>query len=166
MQYVKLTQGKQAIVDNEDFLITSSYKYHYEKRWGYARRKSNAKSKKPNRVIFLHQDIARAKYKNYDSSRDKIDHINRDTLDCRRENIRLVNASESCQNRKVFKNKLSSKYRGVYKRPSGSYWSAIFLKGKHYYLGGFKTESEAALAYNLKAKELYGEFANLNKIEG
>lgn len=173
MKKIQLTQNKWAIVDDEDFLMVSNYNYYYRKQTiyskGYAIRGATEElDGYKKKTLFLHQDIAKAKYGNYDTSKLICDHINRDSLDCRRKNIRLVTASENNQNRKVFKDKTKSKYKGVYKRqePRKTWLSTIALQGKVYYLGDFKTEKEAALAYNKKAKELYGEFANLNKIEG
>ena len=41
--------------------------------------------------------------------------------------------------------------------------SEIKKEGTTYFLGNFKDEKDAAIAYNKKALELYGDFANLNK---
>lgn len=57
----------------------------------------------------------------------------------------------------------SSKFKGVcwHKRDNG--WRAYIRKdGKQLYLGLFTSEAEAACAYDVKAKELFGEFARLN----
>ena len=57
-----------------------------------------------------------------------------------------------------------SKYKGVWKRKAS--WRAnIKHNYKTIHLGSFKTEEEAARAYNAKATKLYGEFAKLNIIE-
>jgi hypothetical protein len=47
----------------------------------------------------------------------------------------------------------------------GKWASRIAYEGKRIYLGYYDDETEAAEAYNMKALELFGEFANLNKIE-
>lgn len=61
-------------------------------------------------------------------------------------------------------NKFESKYVGI--RKSGKKFSAkICRMRKHYYLGMFLTEQEAAIAYNLKARELYGINYDINIIE-
>ena len=46
----------------------------------------------------------------------------------------------------------------------GKFQASIIKEGKRYHLGCYKTEEEAAEAYNKKAIELYGEYANLNII--
>jgi hypothetical protein len=57
----------------------------------------------------------------------------------------------------------SSAYYGVSFWKNEKKWAAAVAKdGKRYYLGLFTDEKEAALAYNKKATELYGDFANLN----
>ena len=54
-------------------------------------------------------------------------------------------------------------YRGVH-QCGDSFTSRIAMNGEDYYLGVFHTEEEAAIAYNKKAKELYGNLASLNKV--
>ncbi|AXF54590.1 HNH endonuclease [Salicibibacter kimchii] len=74
------------------------------------------------------------------------------------------NLSQGKYNQRKQKN-TSSKYKGVTWLKKYCKWqSQIQKNGKHYYLGVFETESEAALAYNKVAKELFGEYARLNEI--
>ena len=56
----------------------------------------------------------------------------------------------------------SSKYKGVTKRYNGYHAQIVSNKINHY-LGTFKTEREAAWAYNKAALELFGEYACINK---
>jgi hypothetical protein len=93
-----------------------------------------------------------------------IDHINGNRSDNRLSNLRKSDTSLNGHN-KTKQNGLTSKYIGVCRAKSGKYTSAIRKGTDRYHLGTFKTEEEAALAYNEKAKEIYGEFANLNEIE-
>jgi hypothetical protein len=58
----------------------------------------------------------------------------------------------------------SSKFIGVYKRKRGGWYCSIVYKRKRYYIGTFKTEVEAAMAYNETALDLYGWKAILNII--
>lgn len=59
----------------------------------------------------------------------------------------------------------SSKYKGVdFDKTSGTYRSRIKLNGKEIYLGRFRNEKKAALAYNEKAVKLFKKFAKLNVI--
>lgn len=79
-----------------------------------------------------------------------------------KDNCRWATPQQNIMNRrKTIKNK--SGFKGVSPRPSGRWRSAIRKNGKDYVLGNsFKTKEEAATAYDKKAKELFGEFANLN----
>lgn len=92
-----------------------------------------------------------------------VDHINHDTTDNRKSNLRIcTNNFNSMNSRKIKLNK-SSVYKGVswYKR-DGIWTSYIMISRKRIYLGRFKCEIEAAKAYDKKAKELFGEYAYLN----
>lgn len=92
-----------------------------------------------------------------------VDHKNRNTLDNRIINLRKCSKSDN--NRNAKKNiRGNCRYKGVTKRPSGKYGCYISFNNKTICLGTFNTEEEAALIYNKKAKEFFGEFANLNNI--
>ncbi len=97
-------------------------------------------------------------------SKDQIvDHINGNHLDNRRSNLRLCNKFESARNRSGWRNKKSSKYKGVFfDRERNSYRAIVFCEGIRWQSKRFKTQIEAARAYDLKAKELHGEFARVN----
>ena len=93
-----------------------------------------------------------------------IDHINNVRHDNRLCNLRLNTISGNSHNKTKTKSS-SSKYYGVYWYAQKNMWRAIISKNyKQYNLGTFKTEIDAAKAYNVKAKELYGDLANLNVI--
>lgn len=95
-----------------------------------------------------------------------IDHINRNPLDNRKRNLRLVTPSENSANRDIDHNN-TSKYRGVTaNRSFASPWSAQITKNFiHHHLGVFGTEIEAAYAYNKAAVKFHGECAMLNNLE-
>lgn len=97
------------------------------------------------------------------------DHINRCKWDNRKANLREASIQQNGFNKAVFKNN-SSGYKGVthaiYRGKRIDKWKArIRHHDKLIYLGVFQTKEEAALAYNRKAIELFGEFACLNEIE-
>lgn len=92
-----------------------------------------------------------------------VDHKDRNPINDRIENLRAANHTQNSVNCSSKKNS-SSKYLGVNFK-NGKYWQAnIRINGKKTYLGYFKTEEDAALAYNEAAKIHHGEFANLNII--
>jgi len=94
------------------------------------------------------------------------DHINGDTFDNRKENLRIATQSQNRMNcvKQVFSKKIvTSKFKGVHKKSPTRNWSAqIHFNKRTYNIGSFKNEEEAAKAYDLKAKELFGQFAKLN----
>lgn len=100
-----------------------------------------------------------------------VDHINYDTLDNCKANLRIITSHQNTTRQRPRSNKKSSKYRGVCyklksaKGPAG-FLAKVTCKGKHHYLDIFKTEREAVEAYNKKAAELYGEFSYQNEWTG
>ena len=91
-----------------------------------------------------------------------IDHINGDALDCRRENLQACTHQQNIMKQRHQATAISP-YKGVV--PFRNKWrSRITLNGKTLHLGLFLTAADAAHAYNEKAKELFGKFANLNEV--
>ena len=95
----------------------------------------------------------------------EIDHVNGNPSDNRIENLREVTHSQNLANSQK-KKKGSSKFKGVcWIKPDKIWMASITVNKQHIHLGRFKTEKEAAIAYNKKADELFNKFAKLNKIE-
>lgn len=92
------------------------------------------------------------------------DHINRDVMDNRRENLRTCTNKQNRGNSKPAKGSVS-KYKGVYRNFRDAKWYAqIRVDGKSFHLGMFACEDEAAKAYNKAALIHFGEFARINTI--
>jgi hypothetical protein len=91
-----------------------------------------------------------------------VDHWNTDSLDNRRENLRIVTQAQNLLNRRKRKN-TTSRYIGVWFVKQKRKWeSRITHKGKKIYLGSFDNEIDAAKTYDEAARKYRGEFARLN----
>jgi hypothetical protein len=86
--------------------------------------------------------------------RQLVDHINGDAFDCRRENLRIATWKQNAINRRAFG---ISGFKGV--RPMDRRFGA-WINGK--YIGRFDTPEQAALAYDAKARALWGSDAAFN----
>lgn len=93
-----------------------------------------------------------------------IDHINHNTLDNRKCNLRICTNLENQRNQ-VPRNKESSKYKGVHKpKRENKYIAQIKINGVNIPLGRHAKEVDAAKSYNEAAIKYFGEFALLNNI--
>lgn len=158
MKEIVLTQGKVAMVDDEDYEYLNQFKWCAANNGGtfYAIRKACYDGKwiteRMHRVLF---DIPPGK---------EIDHIDHNGLNNQRGNLRIVTRQQNKFNARAWG---QSKYLGVsiYNDNGRKYIAAnIWINGKKKYLGFFPTEEAAALAYNEAAIGFQGEYANLNKI--
>jgi AP2 domain. len=151
MKSISLTQGKVALVDDGDFDWLNQWKWSvnrssskmYAVTWG----KRNA--------VSMHRVILGDACEGMD-----VDHIDGDGLNNQRSNLRVCTRGDNSRNRKK-SNQNNYQYKGVF--PIGRKWRAVIsVNGKTTHLGMFDNAEDAARAYDIKAKELYGEFANLN----
>ena len=93
-----------------------------------------------------------------------VDHINRNKLDCRRENLRIATKSQNAVNKSKDRKNATSRYKGVSK--ARNKWKAsIQVDKKTIYLGTFDSEREAAMIYNAAAEGYFGEYAVLNEVD-
>lgn len=127
-------RGGVAIVDKKFYTVLNKIKWHMTED-GYAKATINGKSKYMHRFIL--------KY----TGKMVVDHINRNKLDNRESNLRLVTRYQNGQNQSKRQNS-TSKYNGVYIR-KGKYCASITHNRKKVHLGTFKDEKEAAYAYDL-----------------
>lgn len=149
MKKIKLTQGKYAIVDDEDYENLNQYNWCFNA--GYAVR-SNYVNGKQIGLLMMHREIMKTP-KNMST-----DHINHNKLDNRKSNLRIVTQAQNSYNR-LGKKKGTSKYKGVSWHKDYKKWSVVFDKK---WVGSFSDEVEAAKAYDKAAKEKFGEYALLN----
>jgi len=153
-----LTKNQIALVDDEDYELVSQYKWHTSSKKGhtfYAVAYAGG-GRNNHKQISMHRLIMGASFG------EEVDHINGNGLDNRKENLRLASRAENVRNKHISSG--TSSYKGVslYRR-TGRWRAQIEMAEKNIHLGYFKTEKEAARAYNYKALELFGDFACINE---
>ena len=156
MIVIPLSQNKFTKIESNDWEIVKNHKWHYHK--GYASTKITLPNGKQT-TCYMHRVIL-----GLTDPKIQADHINHDGLDNTRINLRSCTQQQNNMNKSSRKNS-TSKYKGVSWNKRDNKWqSHIRFNNKTIHLGYYTNEQEAAKAYNLKAKELFGEFANLNII--
>lgn len=154
---IPLSQDKFALVDATDYEWLSGWRWHYTH--GYAKRRQyggGGKNNNKDKHIYMH-NVLLCTPQGMDT-----DHINGDKLDNRRCNLRLATRSQNNYNGKK-RNGCTSRHKGIYWSKIRNRWVAeITINKKKFYLGSFKSEAKAALAYNEAAIKHHSEFARLN----
>jgi hypothetical protein len=163
---IQLTRGKNSLVDARDYAEMSGYRWHTQQATVrdhyYA-----VRSKRRDRVRTihrLHREIAMRTHGDFPRA-VQVDHKNRDSLDNRRENLRLSDPSTNRANaKKTSCRETSSQFKGVFRLKGGGLWLAVIQKDKRKHrLGYYESEADAARAYNRTAVEMFGEFARINE---
>jgi len=107
--------------------------------------------------LYMHRLIAGA------GPDESVDHWNGWGLDNQKHNLRIASRGQQQANRGGQRNRRSSQYKGVTWDKGRGRWAAwIGVSGKHYNLGRFTDEAEAAKVYDAAATEAWGAFARLN----
>lgn len=159
MKAIKLTNSTiEAIVSDEDYESFLGFAWRLNKE-GYVWRWDNF----CRRYSMMHREILNSLPQNKETVSD---HINGIRHDNRRENLRTVTRSQNAVNSKK-KEESSSCYKGVTWNSQRRRWIAQLALGGRtnwhvLYLGGFRSEKEAALAYDNAALEHHGQFAKIN----
>ena len=159
---IPLTQGKVALIDDEDYELVSKYKWFPQKgnNTVYLVAHSKGVPSKERKTIRMHRLIMNAQ------PGQKIDHVNGNGLDNRKENLRFATSQQNSQNLRRFEG--VSKYKGVVydtnPKQKNKWRARITVNKNRIHLGRFPSEREAAFAYNEAAIKYFGGFARLNEV--
>ena len=160
MKEIQLTQGQIALVDDEDYEELKSMKWYagYCKNVGgfYAIHSIYMGKEKGKKTVRMHRYVMKTK-----DPKIKVDHIDGNTLNNQKNNLRLCENYQNCTNRHTLRSGNTTGYRGVseYFYGKTKKWTAtLTVKGEHVRLGYFIIPEEAALAFDKAARGLYGEF--------
>lgn len=142
MKEIKLTQGKVALVDDEDFLFLNRWKWDCDSinKTNYAKMNFLDSNTGKNIKIYMHRLIMGCPGSMF------IDHIDHNGLNNQKSNLRICTRSENLRNNIRNNKKHSSKYRGVHVRQDGIIVAYYDYNRKRYHVGCFKTEEDAARA--------------------
>jgi hypothetical protein len=162
----RLHADKEAIIDEESLPLVQG------KQWNWVPGKNGSHGSVmlagtgSDARPLLHQIIMGVRGKE-----NRIGHLNDDPLDCRKENLVVRTHREQAASRKKSPVRggkpCSSRFKGVTLADSGRKWNAAISMGeggrrRTVQLGLFRSELDAALAYDHAARELYGGHARLN----
>lgn len=159
MKRIELTRGKFATVDDADFELFGGYSWQCTKH-GYARRRISDEV-----FSYLHREVMGAE------SSDVVDHINRDKLDNRKENLRFCTRGENSKNANRKPGAVG--LCGVYiNNPGGKtgkgvkkFAARIRVNRKRVWLGRFETVEEAHRVYVDACKKYHGSFSRYSRLE-
>lgn len=155
---IPLSQGQFAIVDEADYEWLSQWKWYatwslHTKTFIAIRKGKREPGRRES--IMMHREILGLKY----GDRGHTDHINGNTLDNRRENLRVVTYSQNNMNRRMPRNNTSG-HKGLFQVRKNGRWQVTLSKDKkRYYFGSYVTREEAIAVLNQACEKLHGEYA-------
>lgn len=155
MKEIQLTQGKVALVDDEDFDYLNQFKW-YTNKCGHGYDKFYAVRLNKHENVHMHRLIMNTPDGFY------TDHIDGDGLNNQKNNLRICTSSQNQANKKKCKNN-NCGFKGVHlDKPRNKWKATIHKNNKTIFLGRFDTPQEAAKNYDKAARKYFGEFAELN----
>lgn len=160
MKLIPLTQGKFAMVDDEDYEQLAEFKWYFKN--GYAQRGTYPDGRYGRQVIvYMHRSVyGECQPHSFDR---EVDHIDGDKLNNQKSNLRIATRSQNNANKRRAKNNKSG-FRGVSFKSKQRRWVAQICVNKHKkHLGYFDSPAEAHEAYKAAASKYFGEFANFGE---
>jgi hypothetical protein len=150
---IPLSKGKFALVDADihDRLA--------QQKWCYNGRYACGWNRGTKSMTYMHWEVMGRPPRGM-----QVDHINGNSLDNRKANLRFCTSSQNQQNRKITRRRSAfAQYKGTFFVQDSKKWRAnININGKNEPLGLFTSEEDAARAYDCAARKHFGEFARLN----
>jgi ribosomal protein S17E len=151
MKLIPLTQGQFSMIDDEDYKEVIKYNWHAQK--GHSGYYANSWSKTiKNKKVHMHRLVMNP------PENMMIDHVNGNTLDNRKENLRICTNQQNQFNSKKASNNTSG-YKGV-THDRGRWKAQIRINGKPTHLGYFNSPEDGHKAYCAAAKKHRGDFFN------
>lgn len=147
MKQLILSNKKISQVDDRDFNMLNKYKWHTTAKT-YVSRTNNGKE------ILLHREILNA------PDGFEVDHIDGNTLNNQRGNLRLATHAENIRNRTHLNKNNKTGETGVsWFKLRGKWRARIMINGKELHLGLFVNKKDAVRARRVAAKKYFGIFA-------
>lgn len=117
-------------------------------------------------TVMMHHIIVARKLGRYPQSTEVVDHIDGDPRNNRRNNLRIVTATENAANTTKRKNNTSG-YKGVSYVKARNCWKAVIgvNRKKIHFGSNFKTKEDAARAYKKGVIDLFGKYARYDEVE-
>ena len=164
MGEILLGSDIKAIVDQEDLELLSKYQWRLHDSTVDSKKFAPIAYEKNKRIR-----MSRLIMGLLPTDKRSVIHLDGNSLNNKKDNLAIVNHTQKQAVRDKRKHhdgvECTSKFKGVSWDKSCERWrSRIRKDNKLYPLGRFIDEIDAARAYNDKAVEFFGEFANLNDI--
>lgn len=157
MKQIPLT-GKNnefALVDDEDFELLMRHKWQRNK-YG-AIRDTKIGGRKGKRVGFkMHRVVMNC------PQGMVVDHIDHNVLNNQKSNLRICTLAQNSANKRKTTKPKSSRFKGVNRHKNGSWMAKIWNGTKKIHIKTFRSEEDAARAYDAAARQQFGEFACTN----
>ncbi len=150
MKTILLSGGGSTDIDDEDLPLVSGRSWRLRKD-GRADAKINGKR------VLIHRWITGA------NRNEQVDHKDGNPLNNTRDNLRICSAHDNNLNQVGKPNNRGCKFKGV-SRKNGGFVANIQNKklGGNFHIGWFKSQTHAAIAYDIFCKTIHGHFSRLN----